>query len=412
MTFKKIEIAGLHEANPIVEVIDAVNANLDSIVTAFENLNGGQGVIGPAGPKGDTGDQGLPGIPGPQGEPGLPGKDGTDGKDGLPGAVGSQGLAGIQGPKGDTGAQGATGPSGKDGSIGPAGPQGVAGAAGTQGLKGDKGDTGPTGGTAGFTIPNTGGTASWINLGTWTTVNEGNTLYIRVVAHAGYNADVGQSQVTELYFKTSNGNSNQNGFYGDGSASRNSVLGTCNTSPSVFRIVQNSQTSYTVYGYFGTWTNGSHYTYSTNSTSSWASTGTLTSAPTGTYIDITPLVSDIRSISGYVNAGQFITLDNLKFSLTTGGQRGLCCATVSGTAVLSISSTYSVVGGASGTSTQWPGATYTTTPSGSWFGYHFPNAGDGSVYLANDYTNGRVYRITLLIGLSYNNNFISIERLI
>lgn len=115
--------------------------------------------------------------------------------------------------------------------------------------------------------------------------------------------------------------------------------------------------------------------------------------------------------SGYVNAGQFVTLDNLKFSVTTAGNRGLSCATVSGTAVLSISSSYSVVGGASGSSTQYPGGTYTTTPSGSWFGYHFPNAGDGSVYLANDYTNGRVYRITLLIGVAYNNNFISIERL-
>lgn len=116
--------------------------------------------------------------------------------------------------------------------------------------------------------------------------------------------------------------------------------------------------------------------------------------------------------AAYVNAGQFVTLDNLKFSVTTSGQRGLSCATVTGTAVLSISSTYSVVGGANGSSTQFPGATYTTTPSGSWFGYHFPNAGDGSVYLANDYNNGRVYRITLLIGVSYNNNFISIERLI
>lgn len=116
--------------------------------------------------------------------------------------------------------------------------------------------------------------------------------------------------------------------------------------------------------------------------------------------------------AGYVNAGQFVTLDNLKFSVTTGGNRGLCCATVTGTATLSISATYSVTGGSGGNSTQWPGATYNTTPQGPWFGYHFPNAGDGSVYLANDYTNGRVYRITLLIGVSYNNNFISIERLI
>jgi hypothetical protein len=43
--------------------------------------------------------------------------------------------------------------------------------------------------------------------------------------------------------------------------------------------------------------------------------------------------------------------------------------------------------------------------------FRIPNAGDGSVYIANDYTNGRVYRITLLIGVGYNNNFISIERL-
>lgn len=116
--------------------------------------------------------------------------------------------------------------------------------------------------------------------------------------------------------------------------------------------------------------------------------------------------------SGYVDAGQFVTLDNLKFTVTTSGQRGLSCATVSGTVNLSISSSYSVVGGASGTSNGYPGSAMTTTPSGSWFGYHFPNAGDGSVYLINDYTNQRVYRVTLLIGYAYTKNFISIERLI
>ena len=115
--------------------------------------------------------------------------------------------------------------------------------------------------------------------------------------------------------------------------------------------------------------------------------------------------------SGYVNAGTFVTLDNLKFSVTTGGQRGLCCATVSGTVNLSISANYALVGGASGSATQYPGATYTTTPSGAWFGWSFPNAGDGSTYLINDYANQRFYRVTLSIGVAYNNNFISIERL-
>ena len=115
--------------------------------------------------------------------------------------------------------------------------------------------------------------------------------------------------------------------------------------------------------------------------------------------------------SGYVDAGQFVTLDNLKFSVTTGGQRGLCCATVSGTATLSISANYALAGGNGGYATGWPGATYTTTPSGSWFGWHFPNAGDGSTYTVNDYTNQRVYRVTLMIGYAYTKNFISIERL-
>lgn len=115
--------------------------------------------------------------------------------------------------------------------------------------------------------------------------------------------------------------------------------------------------------------------------------------------------------SGYVNAGQFVTLDNLKFGVTTGGQRGLCCATVTGTATLSISASYALVGGASGNATTYPGASYSTTPSGSWFGWSFPNAGDGSTYLINDYTNQRFYRVTLSIGVAYNNNFISIERL-
>lgn len=116
--------------------------------------------------------------------------------------------------------------------------------------------------------------------------------------------------------------------------------------------------------------------------------------------------------SGYVDAGTFVTLDNLKFSVTTGGQRGLCCATVSGTVTVSISANYALAGGNGGYATGWPGATYTTTPSGSWFGWHFPNAGDGSTYTVNDYTNQRVYRVTLMIGYAYTKNFISIERLI
>lgn len=116
--------------------------------------------------------------------------------------------------------------------------------------------------------------------------------------------------------------------------------------------------------------------------------------------------------SGYVDAGQFVTLDNLKFTVTTSGQRGLSCATVSGTVNLGISGTFGYINGVGGSSTSGSTTyTYTTTPSGSWFGWSFPNHGDGSVYLVNDAANQRFYRVTLMIGPGYSKNFISIERL-
>jgi len=303
-----------------------------------------------------------------------------------------------------------TGPKGDKGDLGPQGPAGKDGVQGIQGPTGPKGDTGNS---TSYSIPQTAGTASWVNLGTWTTTNEGTTLYMRLVAHCGYNTENSQNQVTELYFKTSNGNSNKNGFYGDGSASRNSVLGGSGAAPSSIRVVQNSQTSYTFYAYFGTWSNGSHYTLSTDPSSSWQHSGTLAATPSGTMIDIAPTVSDIKVTSGFVNAGSFITLDNIKATVTTSDRRGLSVASVAGTFQAHISATYgwstNAVGGNATDGRSPP--TYSITPSASFFGWNFPNAGDGSVYLINDITNIRFYRITLMIGHSYNNNFISIERL-
>lgn len=346
------------------------------------------------GPKGDKGD------PGPQGERGPPGEVVTQTGQVV---TGPQGEPGPRGEKGDAGATGPEGPTGKDGAQGLQGPKGDTGA---QGPKGDPGNS------ISYNIPQTAGTASWVNLGTWTTTNVGTTLYMRIVGHCGYNADTAQNQVTELYFKTSNGNSNQNGFYGDGSASRNSVLGGSGAAPSSIRVVQNSQTSYTFYAYFGTWSNGSHYSLSTDPSSSWQHSGTLAATPSGTMIDIAPTVSDIKVTSGFVNAGSFVTLDNIKATVTTGGNRGFSLASVAGTFQAHISATFGYINGVGGSATNGGSPpTYNITPSASFFGWSFPNAGDGSVYLINDITNTRFYRITLMIGHGYNNNFISIERL-
>jgi hypothetical protein len=55
---------------------------------------------------------------------------------------------------------------------------------------------------------------------------------------------------------------------------------------------------------------------------------------------------------------------------------------------------------------------YTTTASGSAFGWSFGSANDTIIYHFTDADNGRMYRVTLVIMPSYINNFISIERLL
>ena len=117
----------------------------------------------------------------------------------------------------------------------------------------------------------------------------------------------------------------------------------------------------------------------------------------------------INKASGFVNAGTFVTLDNIRATVTAGGNRGLSLATVSGSITVNIAATYGGVSGPGGASAV--DQTYTTTPSSSVFGWNFGVAGEVSTYNISDITNALAYRITLQIGPSYNNNFVSIERL-
>lgn len=135
----------------------------------------------------------------------------------------------------------------------------------------------------------------------------------------------------------------------------------------------------------------------------------------GVYVDLSKAPSSVAGeliwkASGIVNAGTFVTLDNLKASVTTTGNRGLSLATVSGTISGYIGGTFqgiSQIGnGASNGS-----VSLSTSASTSIFGWGFPNEGDNSQYILRDNTNNRVYRIIMIIGGSYLNNFISIERM-
>jgi hypothetical protein len=113
--------------------------------------------------------------------------------------------------------------------------------------------------------------------------------------------------------------------------------------------------------------------------------------------------------SGFVNAGTFLTLDNLKVTVTTSGNRGLSIAAVSTNFTANISGWYGYTGGGSGNSAY--SVSYTTTASNSPFGWSFTTEGDTAQYNILDKTNSRMYRVTMMIGFGFNNNFISIERL-
>ena len=114
---------------------------------------------------------------------------------------------------------------------------------------------------------------------------------------------------------------------------------------------------------------------------------------------------------GRVTAGTFLTFENLKFSVTTTGQRGLSIATVSGSVNLYVEGKYNNASNTIYGSRTDTAITYSTSPSGSLFGWGFNSAGDTIIYHFTDPDNSRMYRVTLIIMPSYINNFISIERL-
>jgi hypothetical protein len=134
----------------------------------------------------------------------------------------------------------------------------------------------------------------------------------------------------------------------------------------------------------------------------------------GVYVDLSKTPAGnagelLWKASGIVNAGTFVTLDNIKATLTSSSNRGLSVAAVSTNFSANISAYHAYSGGIAGISAN--NQSITTTPTTSLFGWNFPAEADGSYYNILDKTNNRFYRITLMIGASFNNNFISIERL-
>jgi hypothetical protein len=134
----------------------------------------------------------------------------------------------------------------------------------------------------------------------------------------------------------------------------------------------------------------------------------------GAYIDLTQAAGGVNTllnnrVSAFVNAGSFVTMDNIKATVTTSGQRGLSLAAVSGSFNIRIAGTYAQAGTTGGSTA---GVSITTTPSVSIFDWNFIGAGDLATYVITDTTNNRAYRVTMHIGYLYADNMICIERLI
>ena len=136
---------------------------------------------------------------------------------------------------------------------------------------------------------------------------------------------------------------------------------------------------------------------------------------------------DIQVISGnqviepdrvarYVDAGVAVSFGDLQATVATGGSRSLVIRTT-GQSFSSIVSAYTTYNGGTGSNAFTYYSDQTQTVNSTWnypggVSWSFGREGDVAVYYIRDYTNGRFFRITVMIGPSYLNNMISIEKLI
>ncbi len=122
----------------------------------------------------------------------------------------------------------------------------------------------------------------------------------------------------------------------------------------------------------------------------------------------------VKKVAGFVNAGDYIVLDNLKVRVAPSGNRSLQVATVSGTYTVFGSDLFGA-NGAGGTTIHENGKlTITTNPAYLNAGLHFAWGGYTDNWTIMDTNSFIAWRITCIFGNNYGAyaNFISIERLL
>jgi len=137
----------------------------------------------------------------------------------------------------------------------------------------------------------------------------------------------------------------------------------------------------------------------------------------GVFVDLAKAPSGVGGeltykASSFVNRGVDVTLGNLKARIAATGNFSVQLSTVSGSYSV-YGSHYLVDNGAysNGIDGSSP-LSITTTPTYINSGNNFLGAGNTSVWLLMDTTAKMSWRITMIVGAGYTNNFISIERLL
>lgn len=121
-------------------------------------------------------------------------------------------------------------------------------------------------------------------------------------------------------------------------------------------------------------------------------------------------------VSKYADAGVPVSFGDLQVTVSTGGSRSLIVRTT-GASFAAMVSAYTTYNGGTGTNAFTYYSDKAQTINGTWnypggVTWSFGQEGDVQIYYIRDYTNGRFFRITVMIGPGYSSNMISIEKLI